>query len=386
MAISLGGLGALGLGAYAWLRSPAAGLRVTAEAPAAPSDGDAARASEEPPAAAVPMARRKWPPEEFAKLDWTGTLRKHLGPATRLRVRSGGLCHRRVEEEGTLFETHDRATIRSFIQAIDIDAATSGHSCLCCGNPTFELHAGEALLAEIGFHHGHALRWRSWPGDGTLTNESSTRLLDWLAKRGVGGPKHEVEEDRRRRDAARSTRERWERAMPSAAWAAWTASRGKIGWGVVAIPLDPTSFDPAPLGSNAAIRPRGPEGADALVDEMEKALAEAVPDTPTRIRALFSWYGAGEGPWSAFPSYETVPETLLLRYAVDDVVAAADTPSLTTAETEGAARFFAGWGFQVYRAGGGARLTPGLKKRLLDHALLSGDPDKHQRAHRAFDG
>lgn len=114
------------------------------------------------------------------------------------------------------------------------------------------------------------------------------------------------------------------------------------------------------------------------------ALAKEFPATADRIKALFGWFGSGEGPWTGFGSYETIPEALLLDFGSPDLVAAAQTENLTEAQSEGAARLFSGWSFSRDRADDLKTLPVDLKKKLLNHVLKTSDKDKLARAKQAF--
>jgi hypothetical protein len=98
---------------------------------------------------------------------------------------------------------------------------------------------------------------------------------------------------------------------------------------------------------------------------------------------LYAWFGSGQGPWSGFPSYETVAERLLLDFQTETLIAAAEA-ARTAQQLEGAARLFAGWEFSQHRQEDLARLRPDLKQRLLAHSLESTDEDKRSRARHAF--
>lgn len=74
----------------------------------------------------------------------------------RIRVRTGGTCHRNPSEEQQLFEEKDASQIQSLIQAIHIDPPENGSivSCNCCGNPSIEFYRGEELIVTLGCQHG----------------------------------------------------------------------------------------------------------------------------------------------------------------------------------------------------------------------------------------
>jgi hypothetical protein len=139
------------------------------------------------------------------------------------------------------------------------------------------------------------------------------------------------------------------------------------------------------------------------------AAAEVCPETRERILALFEWYANGVGGWTGYPDWEQFPERLLLTFPVADLVRTAESASLTEAQLEGAARFFAGAAFQSHnkqqagrsqlsiwysefnvfqptRSGQPVEIPPTLRQRLWDHCHSSGDPDKQQRSESAFLG
>lgn len=117
--------------------------------------------------------------------------------ADRLRVRSGGSCHREPAQETTFCELVGEEKVSDFVrrlQFIEVDG-----ECKCCGDPTFEFYRGQNLLAMVSFHHGTHLRSREgWSGDAYLTDSSRDWLVNWLTERGVPEPKREVESARQR--------------------------------------------------------------------------------------------------------------------------------------------------------------------------------------------
>jgi hypothetical protein len=80
----------------------------------------------------------------------------------------------------------------------------------------------------------------------------------------------------------------------------------------------------------------------ADVDAAEALLLAAVPDPVARVRALYTWFGAGKGRWSGYPSYEHAAEQLLLTHRVEVLLAALDASTDDVAALYGAARLFSG--------------------------------------------
>lgn len=147
---------------------------------------------------------------------WNAMLQAALKSADRLRVRSGGTCHRRTEEEKTLFEIIKTEDVKEVISNIRIDPLKSNFHCMCCGNPSLEFYKGGDLLVTLGFHHGKSLRWMDgpWPMDGMLTSDSSVFLCELLDKHGIQGPLAEQREERKRRQAAQRRFAIYKRLLP----------------------------------------------------------------------------------------------------------------------------------------------------------------------------
>lgn len=292
--------------------------------------------------------------QESVPSERTRSLRSALDGATRMRVRSGGTCHRNPEIEKSLCETTDAAAIASLVRHIEIRDEESGFECMCCGNPALEFYRGNELAVTLGYHHGTSLRWPDgkWEGDGLLAPDGAKFLNGWLADRGVDGPKKEREEEEGRYEKSVRSREKWLGAMPGSLKPFW-----------------PRMADPFDLPDP---------------DEMHKALAAQFGDRNERILALLKWYGSGEGPWSGFPSYEGEAEKLLLRHGTEEILGAIEGRALDPERLEGTARLFAGREFG--RRPGDPRLLPAsLKRRLLEHCMASPDADKRERAKRAFE-
>ena len=102
--------------------------------------------------------------------------------------------------------------------------------------------------------------------------------------------------------------------------------------------------------------------------------------------ALLGWFGSGAGPWSGYPSYESVPEELVLHYPTQVLVEALTATTPTAPQVAGAARYFAGWDFRQKKKDDGRLLPAGLKHQLLRAAAATGLADNVERAKRAYGG
>lgn len=147
---------------------------------------------------------------------WSEALRESLAGADRLRVRSGGTCHRDPSEERTLFEIEDRVAVQAIVARIGLLESGGGGHCMCCGEPTLEFRRGDELVVALGFHHGVSVRWAEgpWPSDARLTRASALSLCEFLAEHGVDGPMREFREQTAARSAAEERRERYQQLLP----------------------------------------------------------------------------------------------------------------------------------------------------------------------------
>lgn len=142
-------------------------------------------------------------PQCAVSTGWQAAMEAALKGITRIRVRSGGACHRDLKAEKTHLEVKDAAEITKIIAMFAVNDERSGGHCMCCGEPTIEFYAGEKLAVSLSMHHGVGLRWNDgWPGDGKLERHSGEAISAWLAKSGVSGPADELAENRERAKAA----------------------------------------------------------------------------------------------------------------------------------------------------------------------------------------
>ena len=237
---------------------------------------------------------------------WGASMQVALKPATRLRIRSGGTCHRELEAEKTLFETKAANEIQQLLAGIQINEEKSGFHCMCCGNPSLEFYDGDQLIATLGFHHGMGLRWPGgWPGDAALTPQSVDFLIEWLANRNVTGPRKE-------REAAADEAKAGERKIVQAT-----------------IGMSPSLAKAFRLGA--------PQFATALKKEL--------PDKLAQVEVLLRVFGTSNDSWSTLDPIEQLAEDQLKGHDTKTLAAAVEK-GLTGKDRQlrrGAARFWESW-------------------------------------------
>jgi hypothetical protein len=281
------------------------------------------------------------------------TLASLLSRVRRVRVMRGGTAGGRPLGTEVLAESTDRAVIEALVEHLRVLDGGCGH-CMCHGDPALMLFAeDDSEAAVIGIHHGYGIRWNAWKDDARLVD--GERVLEWLRDLGVDYPLAAYREAERDRALQATQADRWQAAMPACL-----------------APFAERIFEDGVAFDHSALTP---------------VLEAALPEVRDRILALFGWYGRGAGPWSGFPSYETVPERLLLAMPLPALLAAIRVEKLTEHELEGAARLFGGWDFRTKRGGDLRHLTSADRQRLLDHVIRSGDAgdsDRRIRAEKAF--
>jgi len=272
-----------------------------------------------------------------------------LAQVTRFRVIDGGMVGDEPLRATVLLDTYQSEDLVALRACLRIrEEQDQFFHCMCLGQQVIECYGGQDRLAAIALHHGRSIRWNAWKWDALLVN--GQLLVEWLAGKGVAGPKREVEAARLRAEEQRRAMERWREAMP---------------------PCLQECFDAKPQAMSAS-------------EPMVALLEQAYPDAKERALAVLRWFGHGEGPWSGFPGYERVAEDLLRRMPIDVLLAALDQHPLDEAQLEGAARLFASSTLGRTRAAELTLLPDALKAKLLAHSMASSDADKRARASHAF--
>jgi hypothetical protein len=219
-----------------------------------------------------------------------------------------------------------------------------------------ECHAGKESLATILLIGPSVVRWPNrWKSDAVFAD--SDAVAAFFLSEGYARFREQLDE-------ARVKAER--RMREVAAWAhTWNAAT-------------PDGLaDLVPELSFERYAPTSPSRDQAL-----RALAVAYPSTDAQILALFRWYGHSRGPWSGYPSEESVPEYLLEAFPHDRVAAVAGRADLTENQLEGAARFLCHRVYDPVRKRPRKRqaIPAHVRERLWTYMKSTADADKIRRA------
>lgn len=275
-----------------------------------------------------------------------------LDGVTRVRVLDSGVAGGRALADKPLCElVGDDAA--GLLARLAVTQPSQGFHCMCLGHPALELWAGAKRRATLGLHHGLAARVDGWWSDAPLADGEA--LLRWLADRGVEAPLAELLAARARERQSTLRREAWLAAAPAAV-------RPRL---------------PALEGAGQLL-PRTPRATDTDVREAAEAVrAELGPRTAA---ALLAWYGGSGGPWSGYPSYESVAEALLGCVPIDASIAAGDTDD--SAVLLGLARWLSRHGAPPRER---AHADGALRARLTAVVAARGDEDMQARLAAAID-
>lgn len=264
------------------------------------------------------------------------------GPAAAAAVAASRVrCHLPGSTE-TRYETSDAGELAALAAAL----ATSpglGATCVCAGTIIFDLD-GAVEPRRITLHHGESLRWDHSCGNHPLAAPDA--MMTWLSRHGMGFVREQYDAAQARADDGEKIAARWREAMPRA-WQPF--------------------FDEMRRGGSA------------LPPAWTSALAAELPDPVHRARALLVLFGSGAGPWSGYPSWESVPARVLLDVPLSVLVdALGDTADLRC--VSGALRLFASWDFRGRLPQLAAGLPAGRRERLIAHAEAIEDDGQRAQA------
>ena len=264
----------------------------------------------------------------------------------------------------SLYSSSERKDIQEFKQALIIEPPKEWFRCACLPMLEIELYRQGKQTGLVSLFEALTLGFSGWSGDVRIADQE--KLLRWFDARGVTRPRKAVEAQNANERADAIAEQRWLDGMPPSLRPLWPGIlKNPLWWHM---PAD------APKASARVLDP---------------ALANEYPNVNQRIRALFSWFGSGAGPWSGYYEWEDVASRMLLEYSAAELAAALQEEPLTGAQAEGAARFFVG-----YTPGASVRdrddrtliaqLPASLKQQLLEHVASTGDREKVESVRRAF--
>ena len=251
-----------------------------------------------------------------------------------------------------LFESSEESDLAELRAALRLDIPEVWHESIC-PNPDLAFYKGPDLLMTVSNALGSEVKTSVWSGNAVLVDPE--KWLAWFSKHGM--PQVRDERDRVEADAKKyeADERRWYAAMPRGIREPFDAQRERFGL--------PSMHD-----------------ASAYKAILEKEY----PKKNDRILALLHWFGSGEGSWNGYPAYESIAQDILFSFTTREILDAIESRKLSSTETEGAARLFAGWDYEKKRPDDLKLIPPKVRKRLLEHSMKSPDPENRDVAKKVF--
>ncbi len=113
------------------------------------------------------------------QFDWV------LNSADQMVIRDGGFNCCVTEQPAVIADIRDPAKIAELRANLKFKSSQIADACMCCGYPRIDWYSGNRPLALTAIQHAAAVRWRGFPGDAVLTNESAAWLYGWMIQQGV---------------------------------------------------------------------------------------------------------------------------------------------------------------------------------------------------------
>ncbi|MCO7187408.1 MULTISPECIES: hypothetical protein [unclassified Pseudoalteromonas] len=248
------------------------------------------------------------------------------------------------------FESEKREDLSALKNSLVIERPEADRLCLCVGNPVIYFYKDDKELGVLSHIGGTNIRFSHWSSDASVVD--TDKWLTWFDDRGMPWPRQMFDTRRKEQIQNQKNEQRWLGAMPSSVRAVWAE----------------------------ALTPYGTRDTQRLMT----LFTAAIPDKRLQVLALLKWFGSGAGPWSGYPSYENVARKMLFNYSTANIISIINSTQLSTAQTEGAARFFGGWDFSQKRPDDLEKMPDTLKEQLWEHVSSTMDKDKLARARHAF--
>jgi hypothetical protein len=245
-------------------------------------------------------AFRRAHPSAHVQHDWNQAFREAIAGTNRLRISYDPRFFPTESATSKPYETSDPVEIAELTALLTVDEQASNGVCGCICGPDFQFRRDEALLATASFACGSSIKWAEWPEDGALPSEKIAILINWLARRGVTGPRDEAQADKARADV-------------------YDRKRARATSGMSARLREAFEQDARIVGQTAAM-PKQPL--------FPGALARELPVAADRIRLLLRIYGADNDWRGGLGPEDQIAEHLLARYPLPQLAPICETALL----------------------------------------------------------
>jgi hypothetical protein len=229
-------------------------------------------------------------------------------------IKDGGVYEDKAMSDKVLLTITKTDNIQIFHQLMEIDENNTGFYCMCLGTYAIELYNGNSLKSTIGFHHGVSIRYNKWNGDARLAKNDD--LLTFLAEQGLTKPLTDRIKEKREQESDRIAERKWLDMAPKCFHKYW---------------IQINSFD-------KSIYP-------SLLSDLNKE----IPDKKKQIIVLLQTFGKTDNLWTAYPSYEELPNEILKTFEIKDIIEAYTQSDRNYKTRKGLGRFLCLFEFKEIR-------------------------------------
>lgn len=202
-------------------------------------------------------------------------------------IKDSGVYETKAMSEKIVLTISQADKIQKLNDFLQIDETNTGFYCMCLGTYAIEFYSNTEIKATIGFHHGDSIRYHYWHGDAALAKRNE--LLNFLAEQGLTEPLADRKEQERNLEADRAIERKWLDIAPGCFQKYWKQ-----------------------ICSHAN------NYFAALVSDLNLE----IPNREDQIITLLQTFGQTENFWTAYPSYEELPNDILKLYATEEIIKA----------------------------------------------------------------
>ena len=248
-----------------------------------------------------------------------------LEGVTTIRIKGDGVVNGKALSDNVILDISAKPKVAEFKRLFEIVEPKEEFHCMCVGNYAIELLSGVLVKSTIGYHHGYSIRVENWNSDVELRHPH--KLVEFFHDLGFKEPleQKDLDDERARKNANESSN--------------WLEN-------------SPRTFSKyfEEMRNMGAIK----------TDKMRSELNAEFSTNNDLILALLNSYGTTKNLWSAFASYQSVPQELLDNFNISKIIEAYKTSRKSLKHTIGLGRYLFSWSHRSKLKKSKKYLTPEL--------------------------
>lgn len=231
-------------------------------------------------------------------------------------IKDDGVYNGKAMSDKILLTITDQNKVRQFAKLLEIDETNTGFYCMCLGTYAIELYSNSNLKETIGFHHETSIRYEKWNGDAQLAK--SDDLVEFLSQQGFTKPLQDKLETKREAEIHLAEQQKWLELAPKCFLKYW--------YNIFNVHFPENVF------AN-------------LINDLDIE----IPDKQSQIIILLKLFGTTKNFWTAYPSYESVPNNILKKTEVKKIIETCKNSDKSDEIQRGLGRFLCSFEFKKTR-------------------------------------